>query len=74
MRSASVGPSTSSMTSACVDAGSLEAVDRGDVRMIQRRKRLGFALEPGEPVGIGGEEIRKHLMATSRSSRVSRAR
>jgi hypothetical protein len=32
-----------------------EPVDRGDVRMVQRRERLRFAPEPGEALGVGGE-------------------
>ena len=31
----------------------------GDVRMVQRRERLRFAREPGEPVGIAGERVRQ---------------
>ena len=50
-------PSTSSITSACTITLSLEPVDDGDVRMIQRREGLGFAREPGEPVGVAREEI-----------------
>ena len=38
-----------------------EAVDVGDVRVVQRRQRLGFAGEPGEPFGVAGEEIGHHL-------------
>jgi hypothetical protein len=33
----------------------LEAVDRGDVRMIWGREHFRFALKPGEPIGIGRE-------------------
>ena len=32
-----------------------------DVRMIQRRERLRFALEPREPLGIGGERLGQDL-------------
>ena len=39
----------------------LDGVDRGDVRMIQRGERLGFALEPCQPVGIGGECLGEDL-------------
>ena len=28
-----------------------------DVRMVQRRERLGFAREPGEPIGIVRERV-----------------
>src|SRR5687767_8995481 len=31
----------------------LESVDSADVRVIQRGERLGFALESGDPLGIG---------------------
>ena len=40
MRSGEASPSTSSITSAVVPPDSLQAVDRGDVRMIQRGERL----------------------------------
>ena len=39
--------------------GFFETVDRGDVRMVQRRERLRFAREPGEPVGIVRKRVRK---------------
>ena len=56
-------------------AGLLEAVDVGDVRMVERRERLGFALEPRQPLGVAGERRRAAILsATSRSSFVSRAR
>ncbi len=35
-----------------------EAVDRGDVRMIQRRQDLRFPLEAREPIGIEREQFR----------------
>src|SRR5262249_10953862 len=38
-----------------------EAVDRCDVRMIERSKELRFALEPREPVGIEREVGRQDL-------------
>ena len=38
-----------------------KAVDRCDVRIVQRRQELRFALEAGEPVGIGGEKLREKL-------------
>ena len=37
---------------------SFQAVDRRDVRMIQRREDFGFALEPGQALGIGGDRLR----------------
>ena len=61
MRSASVGPSTSSITSACTPSDLLKAVDVGDVRMIERGEDLGFALEPSESVGVRREGVRQHL-------------
>ncbi len=33
----------------------LDAVDGGDVRMIERGERLGLAREPGEALGVGGD-------------------
>ena len=38
-----------------------EAVDVRDVRVVQRRQRLGFAGEPRQPFGVAGEEIGQHL-------------
>ncbi len=58
---ASVGPSTSSSTSACVAARVLEAVNRRDVRMIQRGQHLCLALEPREPIGIERERFGQDL-------------
>ena len=45
----------------CMPSRFLEAVDRGDVRMIQRREHLRFALEPREPIRIGRERLRQDL-------------
>ena len=39
----------------------LEAVDLGDVRMIQRREQLRLALEARQPFGIAREQIRQHF-------------
>ena len=36
-------------------------IDLRDVRMVERRQRLRLALETGEPVGIGREELRQDL-------------
>ena len=55
-RSASVSPSTSSSTSAADAVGVLEAVDRADVRMIQRGEHPRFALEARQAFGIGRED------------------
>ena len=38
-----------------------EAVDGGDVRMIQRREDFGFALKTREAIGIGRDRRRKNL-------------
>ena len=39
----------------------LEAVDVRDVRVIDGRKRLGFAREPREPVGVAGKRVRQYF-------------
>ena len=39
----------------------LEPVDAADVRMVQRREHLRFALEAREAIGIGGEGVRQDL-------------
>ena len=39
----------------------LQAVDRRDVGMVQRRQHLGFALEARQALGIGGERRRQDL-------------
>ena len=49
------------MTSARDAADFLEAVDLRDVRMIERREHLRFALEPRQPIGIGRERVRQDL-------------
>ena len=54
IRSASVGPSTSSITRAYA-VGVFEPVDLRDVRMIERREHLRFSPEAGEAVGIAGD-------------------
>lgn len=41
--------------------GLLEPVDGGDVRVIERRQRLGLALEPRQALGVGGEGVRQDL-------------
>ena len=38
-----------------------EAVDRGDVGMIQRRQHFRFALKTGEPFGIVRERFRQNF-------------
>ena len=39
----------------------LEAVDGGDVRVVERSERLRLAREACEAIGIAGEQIRQHL-------------
>ena len=39
----------------------LDAVDRGDIGVIQRRQHARFALEPRQPFGIRGEDRRQDL-------------
>ena len=53
IRSASVGPSTSSMHERASAAPPIfEAVDLRDVGMIECRQQLRFALESRQPIGI----------------------
>ena len=61
IRSASVGPSTSSITRACVLPTVLETVDRGDVGVVQRGEDLGFAPEAGHPVTVERERFGQDL-------------
>ena len=44
------------------------------LRMVQRGEHLRFALEPREPLGIGGERVRQDLDRDVAISFVSRAR
>ena len=39
----------------------LEAVDRADVRVVQRREHSRLALETGEPIRVAGERTRQDL-------------
>jgi hypothetical protein len=55
-------------------AGLLEAVDRGDVGMIQRRQGLRLALEAGEAVRVRANASGSTLIATWRPRLVSVAR
>jgi hypothetical protein len=41
--------------------GSFETVDGRDVGMVQRGERPGFALEAGEPIGIGSHGVWQHF-------------
>ena len=53
------------------DAGTLfEAIDAGDVRLVQRREGLRFARESGEPIRIVANESGRTLSATLRLSLV----
>ena len=58
---ASVGPSTSSRTSAVHAVRFFQAVDRGDVRMIERGEQACFAREPRAALRIGHERPRQDL-------------
>ena len=49
-------------------------VDAEDVRMIQRGRGVRFLLEPGAAFGVGRNVGGRTLSATSRRSRMSRAR
>ena len=42
-------------------ARSFQPVNRGDVGMIERGEQFGFALEPGEAIGVRGHSGRQHL-------------
>jgi hypothetical protein len=42
--------------------------------MVERRQRLGFPLEPGEPLGVLRKRVRQDLIATCRPRLVSVAR
>jgi hypothetical protein len=42
-------------------AGILDSVDRRDERMVQRGQDLCFAAEPGRPIAIVRDVVRKHL-------------
>jgi hypothetical protein len=39
----------------------IEAIDRGDVCVIERSEKLRFALEAREAIGVGGKRHRKRL-------------
>ena len=51
-----------------------EAVDGRDVRMVQGRQELRFALEPRKVRRIGRQAVAEDLIATLRLSLVSRPR
>jgi hypothetical protein len=39
----------------------LDAVDRRDVRVVERGEQLRLALEAGEPLRVGANRLRQHL-------------
>ena len=39
----------------------LDPVNACDVRMVETGKNFGFPLEPGQPLGVGGEGLRQEL-------------
>ncbi len=49
--------------------GLFEAVDAADVRMVQRRERLRFALKPGEAIGVLRERVGQNLQRDLASER-----
>ena len=67
-------PSTSSITRKMVSAGLLHPLERGDVRVVERREDLGFALEPRDAIGVRREHVEDDLDRHSRPSLLSRAR
>ena len=54
-------PRPASSTSAWIPSDVLEAVDRRDVRMVQRREQLRLALEARESLGVAREERGQNL-------------
>ena len=54
-------------------AGLLEAVDRGDMRVIQSGEKLGFTVEPRDAFGIVrealGHDLQRHLASELRIPR-----
>src|SRR5438034_11272606 len=61
MRSASVGPSTSSITSAPYAFRFFQAVKDSDIGMVQRRQELRLALESDHALGVPSVDLREHL-------------
>ena len=55
-------------------AAVLEAIDRADVRMVERGQHLRFAAEAGEPLGVERERRRRSPSARRRDSAWCRAR
>ena len=62
-RSARSSPSTSSIDEKCAVARRdvLEAVDGGDVRVVERGEQLRLALEAGQPLGVAANAVGQHL-------------
>ena len=54
--------------------GVLDAVNRGDVRMVERGQQPRFALEAGQAIGIAGPLGRQQLERDVAPEPVSRAR
>ena len=54
--------------------GDFETVNRRDVRVVQRRQQTGLSLQPRNPFGVEESAAGRTFTATSRASRVSRAR
>ena len=72
-RAASVCPSRCGMTRKCVPFALADVVDAADVRMVEGRDGARLALEARPQLGIVSNLTRRILIATVRSSRVSRA-
>ena len=73
-RSASVSPSRSSITRKSMPSSRADVVNRADVRVVETRQRARLALEALAALGVGAGCGGRTLIATVRSSRVSRAR
>ena len=74
MRSASVGPSTSSMHERRCRRHLFDAVDLRDVGMVERRRDARLALEPRQAIRIAGDAGRQDLdRDVASEARVARA-
>ena len=60
-RCARSSPGTSSIARKRVPIRVVDAVDRGDVGVVQRGQQLGLALEAGQPLGVVGERVGQDL-------------
>ena len=65
---------TSSMREEARAVDVVQAVDRGDVRVVERREQLGLALEARQALGIAGEAVGEDLDRDVALERVSVAR